>query len=52
MLVLEIIGAAAAVITIFSAGIAVGKYISRNQKDRHQSWKNFGDLNDFQINLG
>lgn len=36
MLVLEIIGAAAAVITIFSAGIAVGKFISsRNQKDRH-----------------
>ena len=34
MLVFEIIGAVAAVITIFSAGIAVGKHISRNQKDR------------------
>ena len=34
MIALEIIGAAAAVITIFSAGVAVGKYLSRNQKDR------------------
>lgn len=34
MIVLEIIGAASAVITIFSAGVAVGKYLSRNQKDR------------------
>lgn len=34
MLVFEIIGAVAAVITIFSAGIAVGKHISTNQKDR------------------
>lgn len=34
MLVYEIIAAASAVITIFSAGVAVGKYISRNQKDR------------------
>ena len=32
MMVLEIIGAAAAVITIFSAGVAVGKCISKNQK--------------------
>lgn len=37
MMVLEIIGAAAAVITIFSAGVAVGKYLSSNQKDRPQS---------------
>ena len=34
MLVYEIIAAVSAVITIFSAGVAVGKYISRNQKDR------------------
>lgn len=37
MMVLEIIGTAAAVITIFSAGVAVGKYLSSNQKDRPQS---------------
>ena len=34
MIALEVLGAAAAVITIFSAGVAVGKYISK-QKDRH-----------------
>ena len=34
MMVLEIIGAVAAVITIFSAGVAVGKFLSCNQKDR------------------
>ena len=34
MIALEIIGAAAAVITIFSAGVAVGRYLSDNQKDR------------------
>lgn len=34
MLVFEIIGAVAAVITIFSAGITVGKFLSRNSKDR------------------
>ena len=33
MIALEIIGAAAAVITIFSAGVAVGRYLSHNQKD-------------------
>ena len=37
MMVLEIIGAAAAVITIFSAGVAVGKFLFCNQKDRPQS---------------
>ena len=35
MIALEIIGAAAAVITIFSAGVTVGMFISNNQKDRH-----------------
>ena len=36
MIVVEIVGAAASVITIFSAGFAVGKYItSRNKNDRH-----------------
>ena len=34
MIAFEVLGAAAAVITIFSAGVAVGKYISK-QKDRH-----------------
>lgn len=34
MLVYEIIAAISAVITIFSDGVAVGKYISRDQKDR------------------
>lgn len=34
MIVLEILGAAAAVITIFSAGFAVGKYFSQ-KNDRH-----------------
>ena len=34
MIVIEIIGATAAVVTIFSAGVAVGKYFSYNQKDR------------------
>lgn len=34
MIAIEIIGAAATVITIFSAGVAVGKYLSHNQKDR------------------
>ena len=34
MIALEIIGAAAAVITIFSAEVAVGRYLSHNQKDR------------------
>ncbi len=33
MMVVEILGAVASVISIFSAGIAVGKYIS-NKKDR------------------
>ena len=45
MMVLEIIGAAAAVITIFSAGVAVGKFLSCNQKDRPQPGK-LGDLDD------
>jgi|GEM_PF-5705438 len=31
-MVIEIIGAAAAVITIFSAGVAVGKHISKNDR--------------------
>ena len=34
MIALEVLGAVAAVITIFSAGIAVGRFISK-QKDRH-----------------
>ena len=33
-MLLEIVGAVAAVITVFSAGIAVRRYIERNQKDR------------------
>lgn len=35
MTAFEIIGTAAAVITIFSAGVSVGIFISSNQKDRH-----------------
>ena len=35
MIALEIIGAVDAIVTIFSAGVAVGKYLSCNQKDRH-----------------
>lgn len=31
---LELIGTIAAIITIFSAGIAVGRYIERNKNDR------------------
>lgn len=34
MIALQIIGAVASVVTIFSAGVAVGKCISKNQKDR------------------
>ena len=32
MVVIEIIGAVAAIITIFSAGVAVGRYISKNDR--------------------
>lgn len=31
-MIIEIIGAVASVITIFSAGYAVGKYISKNDR--------------------
>lgn len=34
MIAIEIIGAAAAVITIFSAGVAVGRFIG-HKNDRH-----------------
>ncbi len=34
MIVMEILGAVAAVITIFSTGIAVGRYIEHNKNDR------------------
>ena len=42
MLVLEILGAAAAVITIFSAGFAAGKFFAK-KNDRHQFSEDFGD---------
>ena len=32
MVVIEIIGAVAAIITIFSAGVVVGRYISKNDR--------------------
>lgn len=35
MIAIEIIGSAAAVITIFSAGVAVGRFINQNKNDRH-----------------
>jgi len=34
MIALEIFGAVAASITIFSAGVAVGRYIYQNKNDR------------------
>ena len=34
MIVVEIIGAVASVVTIFSAGVAVGRYISSRKNDR------------------
>lgn len=34
MLVVEIIGAVASVVTIFTAGVAVGRYISSRKNDR------------------
>ena len=34
MIVVEIIGAIASVVTIFSAGVAVGRYISSRKNDR------------------
>ena len=36
MIVVEIIGAIASVITIFTAGVAVGRYISSRKNDRRQ----------------
>ncbi|MBQ1173440.1 MAG: hypothetical protein IIX48_12740 [Lachnospiraceae bacterium] len=36
MIAIEIIGSAAAVITIFSAGVAVGRFINQNKNDRHK----------------
>ncbi len=32
---IEIIGALASAITIFTAGVAVGRYISNNKNNRH-----------------
>ena len=34
MIAIEILGAAAAVITIFTAGIAVGRFIEHSKNDR------------------
>ena len=34
MIAIEIVGAIASVITIFSAGIAVGRFIEHNKNDR------------------
>ncbi len=34
MMTLEILGAIAASITIFTAGVAVGRYIERSKNDR------------------
>ena len=34
MIAIEIIGALASIITIFSAGVAVGKFIEHNKNDR------------------
>ena len=34
MIVVEIIGAIASALTIFSAGVAVGRYISSRKNDR------------------
>ena len=34
MIALEILGAVAAALTIFSAGVAVGRYIEHNKNDR------------------
>ena len=34
-MVMNIIAAVAAVITIFSAGVAVGKYFNSSKNDRH-----------------
>lgn len=34
MIAFEVLGAAAAVITIFSAGVAVGRYIEHSKNDR------------------
>jgi len=34
MIVMEILGAVSAAITIFSAGIAVGRFIEHNKNDR------------------
>lgn len=35
MMTLEILGAIAASITIFTAGVAVGRYIEHSKNDRH-----------------
>ena len=34
MMAFEVLGAAAAVITIFSAGVTVGRFIEHNKNDR------------------
>ena len=52
MIALEIIGAAAAVITIFSAGVAAGRYLSHNQKRPPVASETLGGLNDLLIIFG